>query len=172
MTTEITPMRVMTFRPPWGEAITLGDDRTGKRTENRMTATHYRGPVAVHSGRRPDWDAPPQAWAATRLRPPWELGITRKRWIETYATGTVISVAELTGCHPAGTCDAACSRWAINGPGTWHWHLADVRPIPVPVPWTGRLGLLPITGEAAEAVRAQLAVTGRGEGALGEDEDH
>jgi hypothetical protein len=157
MTTEAAPMRVLTLRPPWGEAVTSGDDQTGKRTENRQANTNYRGPLAIHSGRDPDWDAPPRAWAAAGLKPPWELGITQKKWTETYVTGTIISVAELAGCHPAWTCDAVCSPWAINGPGTWHWHLANVRPLPAPVPWTGRLGLLPLDGETAAAVSAQLA---------------
>jgi hypothetical protein len=153
------PMRVLTLRPPWGEAVTRGDDQTGKRTENRRERTHYRGLVAIHSGRTPDWDAPPRAWQAARLRTPWELGITQKTWVELYATGMVISVAELTGCHYHLACpgEGTCSPWAISNPGTWHWELANVRPLPVPVPWTGRLGLLPIGGDAGNMVRAQLA---------------
>jgi hypothetical protein len=155
-------MRVLTLRPPWGEAITLGDDTTGKRTENRPGNTHYRGPVAIHSGRRPDWDAPPRAWEAARLIPPWELGITFKKWVETYTTGAIISVADLTGCHHAGEClDTAgwpwsfCTTWSMAA--AWHWGMANVRPLPEPVPWTGRLGLLPLTGDARDAVPAQLA---------------
>jgi hypothetical protein len=151
------PMRVLTLRPPWAEAVTFGDDQTGKRTENRRARTHYRGLIAVHSGRAPDWDAPPQAWAAGRLAPPWAVA-TRKRWIELFVTGAVISVAELAGCHSHRDCPGGlCSPWAITSPGTWHWELANIRPLPEPVLWTGRLGLRPISGDVGAAVRAQLA---------------
>jgi len=153
------PMRVLTLRPPWGEAMTRGDDKTGKRTENRRVNTHYRGDVALHSGRTPDWDAPPRAWAAAGLAPPRELGITQKAWTETYVTGTIISVAELTGCHSHLACVGvgACSPWAVTSPGTWHWEFERVRPLPQPLPWAGRLGLLPIGDAAGNAIRAQLA---------------
>jgi hypothetical protein len=155
-----SPIRVLTVKPPWPEAIAYSD----KRTENRRQPTYYRGLVAIHSGRSPDWYAPLRAWEAAGLKPPEMLGITQKAWVSTYVSGAIIAVAELTGCHAwRGTCDPgkpgrfACTPWAACYPGTWHWELAErVFILPEPVPWRGMLGLKPLTGDAEKAVREQL----------------
>ena len=160
------PIRVLTVRPPWSEAIAYGD----KRTENRRERTYYRGLVAIHSGRSPDWNAPLRAWDAAGLKPPETLGITQKAWTGKYVSGAIIAVAELTGCHAwRGTCDpdkpgrVVCTPWAAAQLGAWHWELAErVLVLPEPVPWRGMLGLKPLTDDPEKAVRAQLEVVSRG----------
>ncbi len=49
----------------------------------------------------------------------------------------ILAVARISGCHPDTECRSAasgeyCSPWAA--PERWHWTLADVQPLPDPVP--------------------------------------
>lgn len=57
--TKTNEMRILTVRQPWSEAIIFG----GKDVENRARniAGGYRGPVAIHSAKRP---ATPEEWRA------------------------------------------------------------------------------------------------------------
>ena len=79
--------------------------------------------------------------------------------------GAVVAVANVTGCHSGdletvfgdgnGGLRPPCSPWAI--PGQWHIELADVRPLPEPVPAKGALGLWRLPEDVEKAVREQLS---------------
>lgn len=128
-------MKALTVRQPWADAIVQpGDDP--KRTENRTRRTTYRGPLLIHSALTEDRNALPAEMVAG--------------WPD--VRGHVLAVVELVGCHRAeGRC---CGRWGFAD--CWHWELADVRPLPVPVPAKGQLGLWTPPAEVLAAVEAQF----------------
>ena len=66
--------------------------------------------------------------------------------------GAIIGTAYLTGCHKA-RIEGCCGPWSF--PGTWHWLLALVRPLAVPVPAKGQLGLWTPDADVLAAVEAQ-----------------
>jgi hypothetical protein len=127
-------VKALTIRQPWADAIAQPGDNP-KRTENRSRRTNYTGQLLIHAGLGEDVNALPEEMTAS--------------WPDT--RGAIIAVAELTGCHQAaGGC---CAPWGF--PDTWHWQLADVRPVPVPVPCRGQLGLWTPTPDLLAAVEAQ-----------------
>ena len=151
-----TEIRALTIKQPWAGAITFG----GKRVENRSWPTAYRGLLAIHAGVSVDWDAAEMAWPAAGLAP-YVAGAPRKAWTASFPLGAVVAVAELTGCHtryhicnPTGIPQTVCSDWAQWG--QCHWLLANVRPLPRPVPCKGMLGLWRLPEDVEKAVREQI----------------
>ena len=170
---------VLTVRQPWCWSIEHG----GKPVENRGRYMKYRGPLWLHSGARSRWDPAgadsylvQQAWlryltsissAAIELAQR-NYGLTRGSVVMRF--GAVTSLAQVTGCHHAEECrrpvprDAAgrtsglCVPWAAWG--QYHIELADVRPLPEPVPCRGMLGLWRLPDDVDAAVRAQLGEDG------------
>ncbi|WP_406404181.1 hypothetical protein [Streptomyces uncialis] len=114
--TEARPLRALTLRQPWASAIT----ELGKNVENRTWHTTYRGPLLIHAGLRTDPEAVRQM--------PHDLTMPAK---------AVLAVARITGTHA--DCGGKCSTWAL--PGHWHWQIADILPLPQPIPTPGRQGL-------------------------------
>ncbi|MCD9194247.1 ASCH domain-containing protein [Streptomyces albireticuli] len=108
-------MKALTIRQPWADAII----HQTKRTENRTWKTTYRGPVLIHAGAAHD----PQA-AIYGPRPD--------------IRSAILAIASITDCHYSddGQC---CGPWGNEH--TYHWTLANVTPLPTPVPCKGRLGL-------------------------------
>jgi len=130
-------VRALTITQPWAAAIAaaaLAPEH--KTTENRTWSTRYRGPLLIHAGQGFDDDAvglEPDAhrvWAALAAVLPHAPGALDH--------GAIIATARLTDCHPA---DGCCAPWGQQHPGTRHWTLADIRPLPEPVRCPGRLGL-------------------------------
>ena len=154
------PLRALTIRQPWCSAITFG----GKRVENRTRPTRHRGLLALHAGLAVDWHVPEAAWFAAGLTP-YLPGGRRSAWTASLPLGAVIAVANLTACHADTECEdqAAeedrgelryCSPWAMRW--SWHWVLADVRPLPEQVPCRGALGLWRLPEDVETRVREQL----------------
>jgi hypothetical protein len=167
-------MKALTVRQPWCSAITYGD----KRVENRSKPIAHRGPLMLHAGLSVDWDADKEAWVAAGLTP-YAPGAQRGAWRASLPLGAVVAVAELTDCHHAddcnhicpepedwdwrtdlpcteheGPCRNHCSPWAF--PDAWHWKLANVHPLPEPVPCKGALGLWRLPEDVKRAVTGQL----------------
>lgn len=151
---EAEPIRALTIRQPWTWAIV----EQGKNVENRSWQTTYRGLLAIHAGAQFDEDATmPVDRAERRLRaliakirrahgsPPDAANLRLRR---------IIAVAELAGCHGPDDCWATCSPWAVRG--QWHWNLWNVRPLAVPVPCKGALGLWRLPGDVEWLVRDQV----------------
>jgi hypothetical protein len=144
------PMRALSVRQPWAWAICHGKD-----VENRSKGTKHRGLLAIHASKsapyREDVNDP-------RIV---DLIVANSLDDPSSAQGAVVAVATLAGCHLSpdfgGTCGATrplCSPWSARD--QYHWQLADVRPLPEPVPCRGMLGLWRLPDEVEKAVRAQL----------------
>ncbi len=116
-------MKAITIRQPWASLIMAGI----KTVENRTWRTSYRGPLLIHAGAGTDREAMARYG---HLLPGWPAGV-------------ILGTVDLTGCvrdHP--------SPWAE--PDCWNWLLARPRPLAVPVPARGRLGLWDVPDALAE----------------------
>lgn len=154
-------MRVLTVRQPWAWAIVHG----GKDVENRSrnVAGSYRGPVAIHAASQ----VSEQGMRDENVRSAWaENGEGDP--LEALVIGAVIGVVDVVHAHPDTTGGLCCVSGAGDlgapRPPDWtmrdHWHLAlaNPRPLVVPVPARGRLGLWrPDAGLLAEITEAVTA---------------
>lgn len=150
-------MRILTVRQPWTWAIVHG----GKDVENRTAniAGDYRGPVAIHAGKRFDDAAVSgqcvplnevvRAHNATNTDP-----LTGAPWF--HHMGTIIGVVDLVDVHfsgmecgrvPEGTCHeyGLCSPWGEEY--QHHLVLENPRPLAMPIPHKGALGLRTVASE-------------------------
>lgn len=156
-------IRALTVRQPWAWAIIHG----GKDVENRSRniARGHRGPVAIHAGISMDVG-----------------GVTDDRIlaaIEAYyqkhgrgeagglvPTGAIIGVVDLVDVHHAHDCwrsmthqgtgeveEGHCSPWAE--PDVYHLMFANPRPLAVPIPWRGMLGLWPVPADLEAMIDSQ-----------------
>ena len=168
-------MRVLTVKQPWAWAIVHG----GKDVENRVRSLGpYRGPVAIHAGL--GWSeqgaedteviravvSDLNGWPASDLELWGADTIEPDDW--RFDHGAVIGVVDLTDVHPSADCwrkpwkwETAdpvkgdyCSKWAMDD----HHHLvlANSRPLPRPIPATGRLGLWRPDDDLHAAITEQL----------------
>lgn len=116
------PLKVLTVRQPWASLITAGI----KNIENRSWYTSHRGPLAIHAGK----------------------GTDVSDWNETLGdapAAAIIGIVDVIDCVRDSD-----SEWAIDG--EWHWVLANARPLPQPIPATGKLGLWRLDEETARLV--------------------
>ena len=156
----VTGWRAITTRQPWAWATAWGGRTIGNRKPGWATFS-YRGPVAIHAAVQPD----------VRLRGCIEVSNGRARWVgpdhsdkvpaepwdalrrsvETArlplalrgfaVRGAVLAVADLVDIHPAANC---CLPWGENPPGspfTVHVVVEGVRPLAIPLPARGQVGL-------------------------------
>lgn len=149
-------MKTLSVRHPWAALIAAGV----KDIENRSRPTGYRGPLAIHASLTVDWkaDIPTEAGRKALhglggLARIWDAR-TEDTGPAALATGAIIAVADLVGCHDSHP-DGVCSPWAI--PGMAHWQLANVRPLPEPVVCRGSLGLWMLPDGIEAQVVGQLA---------------
>ena len=143
-------MRALTVRQPWAWAIVHG----GKDVENRTRnlAGGYRGPVAIHTS---------LTWSEQGATDPLVIDACRQApsapmnpdWV----FGAFVGVVDLLDVHRCSalnvTREILCcsSPWAQQPyderhggrrvPDLWHLELANPRPLAVPIPARGRLGL-------------------------------
>ncbi|MFG2977752.1 hypothetical protein ACGFYY_32770 [Streptomyces sp. NPDC048331] len=132
-------IRALTIRSPWSDCIALDN---GKRTENRVWRTNWRGLVLLHAGLQTDRPA---------LHLPHVARTIRGRDLP---TGAVIGVARLTGCHQDPDGSPPCTQWAE--PGRWHLELTDAQELALPIPARGQLGPWKPTEDLLAQVRQQL----------------
>lgn len=145
------------MRQPWGWALGYG-----KSPENRSTniAGDYRGPLAIHSS-APKSKAGDRAYVDEALASSyadWASLKDRMTWEVPLVMGAVLSVVELVSVHHAsdhGENEAdVCSPWAM--PGQWHLVVENPRPLAVPVPAKGRLGLWTPDADLLAQIREQV----------------
>lgn len=146
-------MRCLSVQNPYAALICLpATDPRHKRVENRTWFTSYRGDLLIHAGKSrarlevyddPDHDD--------------EYGLP----ISDMAFGAIVAACKLIDCvkfeyiesRKAGggyvLSQSALKKhpWLathqhVEGP--WCWVLADVRPFPEPVPWSGKQGLFDV----------------------------
>jgi hypothetical protein len=155
-------MRAFTVRQPWGTGMV----HLGKPVENRgwNIAGAYRGLVAIHTSKPKDDDR-------DYVREAFETGLfdAVERGLGTLdgiplIQGAVIGVVDLVDVHQAWTCETEvdlngegavaydyCSPWAM--PHCWHLVLHNPRPLAVPIPWRGALGLWTVPADLEAAIR-------------------
>lgn len=148
-------MKALTVCQPWAWAIIRG----GKRIENRTQNWTYRGPLAIHAGRR--WSKRGakstlvrNAWARTHGIDPGPHDYYSEplpEWcLSGIYTGAIIGTVELVDAHPdTGCCrpwgESAYTEHRPNGDrerrDVIHLVLENPRPLYDPLPCRGALGL-------------------------------
>lgn len=152
--------RVLTVRQPWTSAMFVAGKDVENRTKPFPSTVPLGSRVWIHAAARHDRsDVAMQALVAGLRRVGEPLVFTFLAYTAA-ARGVVLGSVEVTGCHHADWCwDRSrgehpdghhCSPWAESD--TWHWALADPRPLAVPVPAKGRLGLWTPDDQLAEAL--------------------
>lgn len=154
MGADTIEMTALTVRQPWAWAIAAGH----KAVENRTWTTRHRGLLAIHAGTRWDED---EVGASRFVRDTVKAqgGTMPRRWRDAephIGTGVVVAVARIAGICAPSDLFCQCGLWARLG--QYHWHLADVRMLPDPVPARGRQQLWTVTLPASVA-RSAEAVT-------------
>lgn len=142
------PFRALTIRQPYADAI-VTPSADPKRIENRSWPLPPRFvgvPVLLHSAAAPERKPLlPDGWAIPRL-----YGDRADQ------LGVILARVTFTACHFDGDgCGGVCARWGLRQ--LFHWDMADVTPLPVPVPARGQLGFWTPGDAAQAAVREQLA---------------
>lgn len=153
-------MRVLTVRQPWAWAIIHG----GKDVENRTRniAGSYRGPVAIHASKR---EEPIDHWSRSAIR---DLTGVYPLFTLNSGLGAVIGVVDLVDVHHDDDCGPDAADAADGLPSAWamsdHHHLvlSNPRPLPRPIPATGRLGLWRPDDDLLAAITEQLTEAPRG----------
>jgi hypothetical protein len=136
-------MRAVTVRQPWAWAIARGR----QEILNCGLATGFRGEIAIHASLRVDLEAFDLAVIRSAN---WDPGDPEA------AIGGIVAAVSLVGvCDAAlggGPCD--CGDWAR--PGSFHWRLAQPRPLAWPVLTIGQPGLWDLAPRVAADVARLL----------------
>lgn len=183
------PARIpaLTVRNPWAWSAVTPPPERRKPVENRGRRMAYCGPIWWHAGARSRWDPAgadsplvQAAWSEyVRTIPGWpglpasDITLGRKTTLMPF--GAITALVEVAGCHDADSCRAQRPEWApdANGPlrprwqwcspwavsGQWHIELANVQPLPEPVPCRGALGLWRLPDVLLAQARKQLEAT-------------
>lgn len=130
-------MKAITVQQPWAWAIIYG----GKLVENRTQMTHYRGPLAIHAGKR--WSER-GARIVPEIAGPWQ-----KSWTDPIGdagpvpAGVLIGVVDLVDCHEEAGCCAPWGERTHHGlrRRLTHLVLENPRPLPEPIPAAGHVWL-------------------------------
>lgn len=169
-------MRGLTLTQPWATLIAIG----AKKIETRSWATSYRGPLAIHAGAglagmtieeycalcrsRPHFG--PALWAhypAAGIMLRNERG--RLRYNDPLPRGAIVAVARLEMCLTTDPLEYGVTgafgdlltdqeqAFGDYSPNRWGWLLADVRPLPAPIPCRGYQRLWDVPA----AIRLQIA---------------
>jgi|SRR5690242_9178445 len=135
-------MKALTIRQPWLDAIVYGT----KRIENRsrpVPAAYTGTTILLHASKTGDRRA-----VLNGIHPHHD------------ERGVILATATITDSHPDGDdCIPNCSFW--GQPELHHWQLADVTPLPMPVPTKGALGFWTPPPAVLAAVHEQLGAVAR-----------
>jgi hypothetical protein len=144
-------MKAITLIQPWASLIALGE----KQFETRSWPTSYRGPIAIHAGRRTKQaeefirnmiDACPSLFYHQRLYR-----------VDDFPFGSIIAIGILKGCY----------RTSLNLPnvtiqeldlgdwstGRWAWRIEDVRALETPVHVRGAQGIWEVPNDLLERLK-------------------
>ena len=133
-------MQALSVPQPWAWAIARGH----KTHVNRAFDTSYRGPLAIYASCRAE---------TSHVRNQAIREANAASADPVAAIGGIVAVVTLKGVCTAGMSgrQCACGRWAFSG--SYHWLVADPRPLRLPVLALGQPGLW----ELAPAVAAGVA---------------
>jgi hypothetical protein len=134
-------MLALSIQQPWAQLIALGR----KRIETRGWRTAHRGPLAIHASKS-------FAEASRQLcfQEPFRRDLAAAGFIHSadLPRGAIIGTVELVACVPSDSIldelTDAERLYGDLGPGLWAWRLADARPLDLPLPMTGHLGLFKV----------------------------
>lgn len=128
------PRLALSIMQPWAWLIV----NRHKAIENRHWSTRFRGPVAIHAGKKIDADAASDVYSGihpvTGEVAHWSIEATDGRDM-----GGIVGVAEIVDCV-----EHADSPWFV---GRYGFVLANQRPIPF-IPVKGALGFFEWRGRA------------------------
>jgi hypothetical protein len=120
-------IRAISLYQPWASLIALG----AKKFETRSWYTAYRGPLAIHAGKNPNYLAlvydTPEFMNAFDGRPPESLPL-----------GAFVCTCTLADCLQAETVPP--DAFGDYAPGRWAWSLKDVLILPEPIHARGQQG--------------------------------
>ena len=143
-------MKAISLTQPWATLVAQG----AKRIETRSWKTNYRGPLAIHASKNlPGWVAD-----AVRSEPQFAAALgnlfdPKSRTLGDLPRGCVVATCQLVAVYFI-SCESV--GWYVSGdypitaqersfgdytPGRYAWLLSDVKPMRVPIPATGQLGL-------------------------------
>lgn len=169
-------MKAITIHQPWAGLISIG----AKRFETRGWKTNYRGPIAIHAGKKDPHSVMlslPHHISTTIYSCFYEnLGI-QSGALRKMNVGCIVATANLTGCYEIRidhTGDAVLLsggvpyHWIGRGSpefsfgfydqGRYAWEMNDVHQLSEPIPAKGQQGLwnwepLPKAHESTESIR-------------------
>ncbi len=124
-------MRAITLEQPFASLVSIG----AKTIETRSWSTAYRGPLAIHSAKTfiPVTDSYCRS-----------LLILAGLDCEQLPLGKIIVIARLAGCKKVIAPEIPCyPQLAFSNftPGWYALELADIKPMPKPIPADGGQGL-------------------------------
>jgi hypothetical protein len=139
-------MKAITIIQPWATLIALGE----KKFESRSWATKYRGPLAIHAGKKIEKEICKQE--------PFKSVLAKHGYTaESLPVSVVVAIGNLTACYEVGQVDIsqkeADLRWTDRiirwqefdfgwyEYGRFAWELLDVKALDQPIPAKGQLGL-------------------------------
>lgn len=118
--TDLPPYAI-SLRQPWAYAML----HLGKTIDNRRWSTRFRGPVLIHASLT--WDDEGEDWLRDRgYDPPDEL-----------PRGAFVGTMRIVGCSHIDAIREP-SPWAF---GPWCFGVREAKPLPAPIPASGRLGI-------------------------------
>lgn len=148
-------MKLLSVRQPWANLIAMGH----KSIETRSWPTKYRGPLAIHAGKKTIDDDGLDLLFAVGVGFSEALIATSKT--HGVPLGAIVATCVLDDCLPIGPeaggcmwqngnrlplptgCELKCGDFT---PGRFAWILKDVKAIN-PIPWKGALGLPDVPDE-------------------------
>jgi hypothetical protein len=124
-------VKAITLEQPFASLVSIG----AKTIETRSWSTAYRGPLAIHSAKTfiPVTDSYYRG-----------LLISAGLDCEKLPLGKIIAIARLAGCKKVIASEIPCyPQLAFSNftPGWYALELADIKPLPKPVPADGGQGL-------------------------------
>jgi activating signal cointegrator 1 len=138
-------MKTLTLTQPWATLVAIQE----KSIETRSWWTSYRGPLAIHAAK-----GYPPGCRKLCLTEPFLTALKAAGLIQygvwhpsnnDLPLGAVVAVCRITDCvavhgmaHTLSAQERAFGDYTF---GRFAWLLADVHPLPAPIPATGRLGL-------------------------------
>jgi hypothetical protein len=155
----IVPTHALTLIEPWATLMIVSRLADRKRVETRGWWTDYRGPFAIHAGKKLD--------AKTCREEPFGAVLQRHfgRWdfLGSFKLGCILGVAELIHC--ARTEDLAphqsASEIAFGDyyPGRFGFVTDYATPLQTPIPARGMLNFWPLPAEVRAEIARQMGVS-------------
>lgn len=150
-------MKAITICQPWADAIMCGV----KEYETRSWRTLYRGPIAIHAGKRMFSEIDRIAFHPVVYLVSKALRDRPERMAQ---RGAIIAVAKLVACVPTGPCGPAgplivAANERVCGDfseGRWAWKMEDVWPIWPGIGCDGHQGLWTLPPNIEASVRKEI----------------